>query len=384
MTPGPPPSTPDPRKFLLTKRNPPASQDTTPRPRQFQPSGATSSQQQRFHATPRFAPASSASTPRPPSGTQGFGFPGTARRRQEAIVDDGVESSPTGARGSAGDLIEVESDAEDNDDDDDDEDRGGEEDEHVQDSVPGSEGPTPKRRRVEVESESAASDASGRESEGEDEDNDDGMRTADDHDMHDMQEAQEEDEAMLDAPQTPTRSEPDESDHEEVPDAAGTKQQQPTFQRAPRFRASEVEAVRHEGLPEAFSPQRRGVRYIPGGLAAEMQSWLAEVKGWGGHERPAEAAVRFVVEEVEAGGMMYLVNGRRLQSETEGSASSVRLMLAGEGKLTGLAKKAEVHVGAVVMIAQPAWEVALGVQGDGEDRWVVACDWAVQAGDAGP
>ncbi|CRK26842.1 hypothetical protein BN1708_000647 [Verticillium longisporum] len=398
MTPGQTPSTPDPRKFLLAKRHPPSSRDTTTtpgHPRQFQPSGAaaaSSQQQQKFHATPRFAAPSSssfASTPRPPSSAQGFapglGFPGTstARRQREAIVDDGVDSSPTGVRGLGG-SIEDESSAGESPDSEEEAGREGEaeeeqdEEEEARDSIPGSEGPTPKRRRVEIESEEGGSQLS-------DGYRDNEIRTLDERDVRG-----DEDEMMLDAPVTPLRGgteasdnehdDDDEEEGEEVRDAAAARNQQPTFQRPPRFRAPEVEAPKPDGLPEAFSPQRRGARYIPGGLAAEMQSWLAEVKGWSGrHERQSETAVQFVVEEVEAGGMMYLVRGRQLQAEAEGMSLSMRLMLAGEGKLTGLAKKAEVHKGVVITIAQPAWEVALG-QGHGQDRWVVACDWAVQAG----
>ncbi|EGY13355.1 hypothetical protein VD0004_g9175 [Verticillium dahliae] len=413
MTPGQPPSTPDPRKFLLTKRHPPSSRDTTTtpgHPRQFQPSGAATAasssqqqqqqQQQKFHATPRFAAPSSssfASTPRPPSSAQGFapgfGFPGTsaARRQREAIVDDGVDSSPTGVRGGLGGSIEDESSAGGRSDSEEEAGReGGAEEEQAEeegarDSSPGGEGPTPKRRRVEIDSEEGGSQLSDGYRDGE-------IRTLDELDERDVR--GDEDEMMLDAPVTPLQggteasdnedddNDGEEEEEEEVRDAAAARNQQPTFQRPPRFRAPEVEAPKSDGLPEAFSPQRRGVRYIPGGLAAEMQSRLAEVKGWSGrHERQSETAVQFVVEEVEAGGRMYLVRGRQLQAEAEagGMSLSVRLMLAGEGKLTGLAKKAEVHKGVVIAIAQPAWEVTLG-QGHGQDRWVVACDWAVQAG----
>ncbi|KAM0619285.1 hypothetical protein ACHAP0_000368 [Verticillium nonalfalfae] len=394
-------------------RHPPSSRDTTTtpgHPRQFQPSGAATAassqqqqqQQQKFHATPRFAAPSSssfASTPRPPSSAQGFapgfGFPGTsaARRQREAIVDDGVDSSPTGVREGLGGSIEDESSAGERSDSEEEAGREGEaeeeqdEEEQIRDSIPGSEGPTPKRRRVEIESEEGGSQVSDGYRDGE-------IRTVDERDVRG-----DEDEMMLDAPVTPLRGGTQASDNEhdndddddddddeeeeggeEVRDAAAARIQQPTFQRPPRFRAPEVEAPKPDGLPEAFSPQRRGVRYIPGGLAAEMQSWLAEVKGWSGrHERQSETAVQFAVEEVEAGGVMYLVRGRQLHAEAEGMSRSMRLMLAGEGKLTGLAKKAEVHKGVVITIAQPAWEVALG-QGHGQDRWIVACDWAVQAG----
>ncbi|EEY14320.1 predicted protein [Verticillium alfalfae VaMs.102] len=286
MTPGQPPSTPDPRKFLLAKRHPPSSRDTTTtpgHPRQFQPSGAATAvssqqQQQKFHATPRFAAPSSssfASTPRPPSSAQGFvpgfGFPGTsaARRQREAIVDDGVDSSPTGVREGLGGSIEDESSAEERSDSEEEAGREGDaeeeqdEEEQIRDSTPGSEGPTPKRRRVEIESEEGGSQVSDGYRDGE-------IRTLDERDVRG-----DEDEMMLDAPVTPLRGgkqasdnddddDDEEKEGEELADAAAARIQQPTFHRPPRFRAPEVEAPKPDGLPEAFSPQRRGVRYIPG------------------------------------------------------------------------------------------------------------------------
>lgn len=168
------------------------------------------------------------------------------------------------------------------------------------------------------------------------------------------------------------------SDHGEgrVPDA----QQQPTFHRAPRFQPVEKEEAASDGLPEAFSPQRRGAKYVPGGLAAEMQSWLADVRGWTGHDRPPDAVMRIVVDEVRPGNRMYLAQARRVtqsrdefHSNEESSEPSLKIMLAGEGKLTGLARKAAVEIGSVVEISQPVWEVSL----EGS-RWIVACEWAVE------
>ncbi|KAH8170682.1 formyl transferase domain-containing protein [Sarocladium implicatum] len=54
---------------------------------------------------------------------------------------------------------------------------------------------------------------------------------------------------------------------------------QPTFRAAPRFKPTEAEALA-DGLPAAFSPQRRGMKYVPGGFAAELQGWLSDVKRW--------------------------------------------------------------------------------------------------------
>lgn len=147
---------------------------------------------------------------------------------------------------------------------------------------------------------------------------------------------------------------------------------QPTFHRAPRFKISEAEAARQEGLPEAFSPQRRGAKYVAGGLAAELQTWLAEVKGWSGGDRPADLVMTIIIDEVRPGSRMYLVRGRRIVGDDDMREIAARLMLAGEGRLTGLGQKAPVVVGSSIAISQPAWEIVL----EGT-RWIVACEWAV-------
>lgn len=52
--------------------------------------------------------------------------------------------------------------------------------------------------------------------------------------------------------------------------AATRSAQQPVFQPAPRFKPTEMDPA-ESLLPAAFSPQRRGGRYLSGGLAAELQ-----------------------------------------------------------------------------------------------------------------
>ena len=146
---------------------------------------------------------------------------------------------------------------------------------------------------------------------------------------------------------------------------------QPTFQSAPRFRRSEADELA-DWLPAAFSPQRRGAKYLPEGLAAELQGWLSEVKGWDGFDAPAAAvAASFtvVVEEVRPGTRMYLA---RAHMANQDGGEMKRLILAGEGALTGLERRAEVVVGSEVLVMQPVWDVEL----EGE-TWITACDWRV-------
>ncbi|KAI6768311.1 hypothetical protein HG530_006320 [Fusarium avenaceum] len=139
--------------------------------------------------------------------------------------------------------------------------------------------------------------------------------------------------------------------------------QQPTFRAPPRFKPIELDPTM-EGLPAAFSPQRRGAKYIAGGLAAGLQAWLSEVKGWEGVVPVTTSTTKVTVEEIRPGRRMYLVRGRT--STAEGK----RYMLAGEGKLTGLSQRVPVSVGSVVEVGQPVWDIELD-----EETWTVACDW---------
>ncbi|SPJ75130.1 uncharacterized protein FTOL_04861 [Fusarium torulosum] len=141
--------------------------------------------------------------------------------------------------------------------------------------------------------------------------------------------------------------------------------QQPTFRAPPRFKPVELDLTM-EGLPAAFSPQRRGAKYIAGGLAAELQGWLSEVKGWEGVVPATTLTTKVTVEEIRPGRRMYLVKCHT------GNTQGKRYLLAGEGKLTGLGQRMPVSVGSIVEVGQPVWDVEL----DGE-IWTVACDWGV-------
>lgn len=183
------------------------------------------------------------------------------------------------------------------------------------------------------------------------------------------------------------------------------QQQQPTFHAAPRFKPADAAAAAegaapHEPLPDVFSPRRRGEKFVPGGLAAGLRGWLMDLEAATGTKRDGEWAARVFVERVRAGGGgMRLVHGRcmrsggdnvnddggsgggRLEGEDDDNDNDdnnapvrwTRLVLAGDGRLTGLARRNEVTVGAILGIAKPVWEVGLGREG----RWVMACDWKV-------
>jgi hypothetical protein len=178
----------------------------------------------------------------------------------------------------------------------------------------------------------------------------------------------------------------------ETPKRANTK---PTFRAGPRFKLTEP-PDKFTPHPDAylsadiFSPQRRGAKYLPGGLAAELRDWLVDVKGGVDGEGEVKAtssalsftsatggAAKVVVGEVVRGGPgMTLVSGRVV----DGDDGDVRVILAGEGSIEGLGgdggagNRSQVVSGAMVAIVPPAWDVEL------DGQWAVAYRWEVVKG----
>ncbi|KAL2019701.1 hypothetical protein VTK56DRAFT_9238 [Thermocarpiscus australiensis] len=432
---GPPPATPAPSRFLISKKQgTQQSQDHTPN--QVQANGL-----HRLHATPRF---SSTSTPRPTSTQAGAAFTTPAlaikprapraRSAQDIIDDDSpisVEEEPSSAFPNALDSLPepIEFDSS---------------------LVPQSpfpeqveEGRSPKRRRISITS---SESETGREASSPPEAADfDSLPDApDDHivsyhsdvdgddDVHDAKHPAAPAQSTIfsstspSPPRSPSINHPlspsikseDESeeersdaetDHSE--DAKPAPSKPAAFHKAPRFRHPEPPAAAdrdHPGRPNAaflpdtiFSPQRRGAKYVPGGLAAELRDWLVDVKegcaDGEGEQRaglaaftPASAsasaaAVRVTVDEVRFGGpRMTLIAGRLADGDAGGAGQAagmgVRVILAGEGTIEGLGarrgcgKKNRVAPGAVVAIAPPAWDVEL------DGRWAVAYRWEVVKG----
>lgn len=306
--------TPTPRRFLLPKR--PPTQSPAPQA------------SQQFHSTPRFG---SSSVPRP-----------TQRRAHEIedVEEDGDESLDDSVAGDAEsrsgrlqDTIEIESDA-----------LTSQDTEHLSQSsheeddialIPDSESSqlSPdrrevKRRRVSISPARSSS-----------------LNAAETTPTK----------VRASTPENQTSSQ---AENEVIP------QQEPIFRPAPRFKPAET--VAPPILPEAFSPQRRGAKYLPGGMASQLQGWLSEVKGWEGPP-DEDSALRVTVEDVSPGARMYLVRGRVGESD-----ASKGYILAGEGKLTGLGRRAVVRVGSLVVIEEPVWEVTLL-----REVWTVGCNWSV-------
>lgn len=160
---------------------------------------------------------------------------------------------------------------------------------------------------------------------------------------------------------------------------------QTTFLKPPRFRppdTPEQAQSNTDPLPEQFSPHRRGQKYVPGGLAAEVRDWLVNIESaipWNSAQKKDGAwLVKIMADEVSGGGRagMTLVRGKQVQSgDLEGTTTTMgerKIILAGQGEGTGLQKGSEVEVGSIVGIKGPVWEVVI----EGE-KWGVGVDWKV-------
>lgn len=146
----------------------------------------------------------------------------------------------------------------------------------------------------------------------------------------------------------------------------------PTFRNAPRFKpAVAASGSQQHPLPDAFSPQRRGAKYVPGGLAAEVRDWLVQVKGASEYDRPAGSDIGVTVDEVKSGVGMHLITAQQLDGDIDGESIPAKAILAGDGRTAGLGGKTTVKRGDLVSLSQPMWDITL----DDLGHFAVACDW---------
>nr|CEG04099.1 unnamed protein product [Fusarium clavum] len=340
----PPPSTPTPRRFLLPKRGTQSSQTPTALPR--------------FQSTPRFA---SSSVPRPTQARTGIDIEDVEEvedRTQGSYLDSEDDHLASRKYEPLNDSIEVESESDNETASHDaspaisDNEIDAQRSDFIYRQASNTPSATheaspleerePKRRRVSI---SPMRDSSPIEEE---------------HHMvdNDPKDAHEED-------QTPSQESTQSIQDAVLPYDESKALQQPTFRAPPRFKQVELDTIT-DGIPAVFSPQRRGAKYIAGGLAAELQGWLSEVKGWEGSTPAPSSTIDVTVEEVQPGRRMCLVKGSTDTSESK------KFLLAGEGRLTGLGQRMPLSVGSIVKVGQPVWDVEL----DGE-VWTVACDWGL-------
>jgi hypothetical protein len=159
-------------------------------------------------------------------------------------------------------------------------------------------------------------------------------------------------------------------------------------------------------LPETFSPSRKGQRYIPGGLASTLQTWIVETANTGyaaqtrdavtwGREKEDGVRMKVRVSTIRSGseqrdgeeavecypGGVVLVSGGPEAGAGSNSyaprASSVvdngvvRLMLAGQGCARG-AGGVRVGIGSLLGVRAPMWDVDIS-----GEKWIVGVDWLV-------
>jgi hypothetical protein len=96
--------------------------------------------------------------------------------------------------------------------------------------------------------------------------------------------------------------------------------------RRPAFLRTSIAPPEQEPLPDAFSPHRRGEKFVPGGMAASLQQWVIEAgqaamqsrRGYG-YLRGEEYVLKVTVASVSSAGSPLLVRGR----QTDGTEVSL-------------------------------------------------------------
>ncbi|KAH0350880.1 hypothetical protein KCU81_g2452, partial [Aureobasidium melanogenum] len=119
-------------------------------------------------------------------------------------------------------------------------------------------------------------------------------------------------------------------------------------------------------LPDAFSPRRRGQKFMPGGLASELQSWIIEAAQTATQGRPqstssVDDSVHLIdVNEVRGDGPMF-AHGTK-----PGKIDAKVLFIDGQASQ----KAAKVKAGDRVSIRLPTWDVEVS-----GEAWTVGVDW---------
>jgi len=144
-----------------------------------------------------------------------------------------------------------------------------------------------------------------------------------------------------------------------TPDEASAARIRPAFRLPPQ-----ETATISQPLPDAFSPYRRGQRFIPGGMATEAQQWVIETAQSFNQQRNAASENVTHVSVVEAsnntGDGMILVKG-------ESDHRLLNLLLVPYGMNIA---SPDVNQGDILAIRAPTWQIKLV-----DEIWVVAADW---------
>ncbi|KAG8625431.1 hypothetical protein KVT40_007182 [Elsinoe batatas] len=96
----------------------------------------------------------------------------------------------------------------------------------------------------------------------------------------------------------PTETSPKRPNARFLSQAAAFPSSEPIASSKPSFLRSSLPSHSIDPSPEFFSPHRRGQRFVPGGMAAEMQSWITEL-GTSTASRRADVSGFSAVVEVD-------------------------------------------------------------------------------------
>lgn len=126
-----------------------------------------------------------------------------------------------------------------------------------------------------------------------------------------------------------------------------------------------------EPLPDAFSPHRRGRKFIAGGMAATLQQWVLEtgqaaVQSRKGQEylRGEDYVMRVRAEEVSGAGP-FVVRARNANGDC------VTLLLAAAANTAGSQSK-DIRPGCIIGIRAPVWDLDLD-----STTYTVGVDWKI-------
>lgn len=149
---------------------------------------------------------------------------------------------------------------------------------------------------------------------------------------------------------------------------------EPQFAAHPRFKPLPEPVVEpKEPLPGAFSPRKKGQKFVIGGLADEVRGWLIDIETHGSvasiRAGGAHYALRLRVRNVEGGkGCFTTVVGER-EGERGGE---VKMILGEQGLGDDLQRIREPKMGDVIGVRPSIWETEL----EGE-KFVVGAGWVV-------
>lgn len=147
---------------------------------------------------------------------------------------------------------------------------------------------------------------------------------------------------------------------------------EPQFVAPPRFRPiAEPELEPREPLPAAFSPRKRGQKFIIGGLANEVRGWLIDLETHSGSvgfkKEDTKYGLKLTVHGVSGGkGCFTSVIGEQV------SGREVRMILGERGLGDDLQRSKESERGDTIGVKPPIWEVELEGQ-----KYGVCASWSV-------